>query len=87
MVTFERLRSRRWADDAYLEFGRFPGSQEADFSQNLNDGEQPLALCNCRLKQSLIGYLERRCSGSTLVSQNRWSWITETCSRAGVRGS
>jgi hypothetical protein len=49
--------SRPWADDAYLVFGRFPGSQEADFSQNLNDGEQPLALCNRRLKRSLIRYV------------------------------
>jgi hypothetical protein len=49
--------SRPWADDAYLVFGRCPGSPEADFSQKLNNGEQPLALCNRRLKQSLIGYV------------------------------
>jgi hypothetical protein len=57
LVTFEPTCSRRRADDAYLEFGRFPGSQEANFSQNLNDGEQPLALCNRRFRQSAIGYV------------------------------
>jgi hypothetical protein len=39
LATSERLCSRQWADDGYLEFGRFPWSQKADFSQNLNDGE------------------------------------------------
>jgi hypothetical protein len=49
LATSEPPCSRRWADDAYLEFGRFPGSQKDNFSQNLNDREQPLALCNRRL--------------------------------------
>jgi hypothetical protein len=49
LATFEPPCSRRWPDDAYLEFGRFPGSQKNDFSQNPNDREQPLALYNRRL--------------------------------------
>jgi hypothetical protein len=37
--------------------GVLGGSREADLSQNINGMYQPLALCNRRLEQSLIGYV------------------------------
>jgi hypothetical protein len=43
--------------DVYWLFWRSPGTPGVDFSQNLNDWEQPLALSNRCLKQSLIGYV------------------------------
>jgi hypothetical protein len=49
--------SRRGVYDVFWGFWRSPGTPGVFFSQNLNDGEQPLALCNRRLKQSLIGYV------------------------------
>jgi hypothetical protein len=53
MQTVEPSCSRRGVDDVYWLFWRSPGAEGGDFSQNLNDREQPLALSNRWFKQSL----------------------------------
>jgi hypothetical protein len=51
----EHSCSKRGVDDVYWLFWRSPRTPGVYFSQNLNDGEEPLTLCNRRFKQSLFG--------------------------------
>jgi hypothetical protein len=50
---FEAPCSRQGVDDVFWGFWMSPGTPGVDYSQNLNDGEQPLAMSNRPLKYSI----------------------------------
>jgi hypothetical protein len=72
MHTVDSPCSMRSLDDTYWLFWRSPGTPEVDFSQNLNDMEQPLALSNRRFPQSVYAYgqasLQQAVSGRRLFA-------------------